>query len=88
LFGQVAIDKAFVDWSGNCGNLSGAVGPFAITSGLIDPARLPRDGVATVRIWQANIGKTIETLIMSYGQKYDGWPKQSSRFLFEMGLLQ
>jgi len=59
LFGQVAIDKAFVDWSGNCGNLSAAVGPFAIASGLIDAARLPRSGMATVRIWQANIGKTI-----------------------------
>ena len=59
LFGQVAIDKAFVDWSGNCGNLSAAVGPFAIASGLIDAARLPRNGTATVRIWQANIGKTI-----------------------------
>lgn len=59
LFGQVAIDKAFVDWSGNCGNLSAAVGPFSIASGLIDKARLPRDGMATIRIWQANIGKTI-----------------------------
>lgn len=59
LFGQVAIDKAFVDWSGNCGNLSAAVGSFAIASGLVDPARIPRNGMATVRIWQANIGKTI-----------------------------
>ena len=59
LFGQVAIDKAFVDWSGNCGNLSAAVGPFAISGGLIDPSRVPDNGVATVRIWQANIGKTI-----------------------------
>ncbi|WP_434658585.1 2-methylaconitate cis-trans isomerase PrpF [Chromobacterium violaceum] len=59
LFGQVAIDKAFVDWSGNCGNLSAAVGPFAIANGLIDPARIPADGFCTVRIWQANIGKTI-----------------------------
>jgi 2-methylaconitate isomerase len=59
LFGQVAIDRAFVDWSGNCGNLSAAVGPFAISSGLIDPARVPDNGVAIVRIWQANIGKTI-----------------------------
>jgi len=59
LFGQVSIDKAFVDWSGNCGNLSAAVGPFAIAKGLVDPARIPRDGIATVRIWQANIGKTI-----------------------------
>jgi probable AcnD-accessory protein PrpF len=59
LFGQVSIDSAFVDWSGNCGNLSAAVGPFAITNGLIDPARVPASGVATIRIWQANIGKTI-----------------------------
>ncbi len=59
LFGQVAIDKAFVDWSGNCGNLSAAVGSFAIQSGLIDAATLPANGLATVRIWQANIAKTI-----------------------------
>ncbi|MEM8510796.1 putative AcnD-accessory protein PrpF [Massilia sp. MP_M2] len=59
LFGQVAIDKPFVDWSGNCGNLSAAVGPFAIAAGLVDPARVPHDGVAIVRIWQANISKTI-----------------------------
>ena len=59
LFGQVSIDKAFVDWSGNCGNLSAAVGAFAISAGLVDASRIPRDGVATVRIWQANIGKTI-----------------------------
>lgn len=59
LYGQVAIDTAFVDWSGNCGNLSTAVGPFAISNGFVDPARVPRDGTCTVRIWQANIGKTI-----------------------------
>jgi probable AcnD-accessory protein PrpF len=59
LFGQVAIDKAFVDWSGNCGNLSSAVGSFAISAGMVDPERIPQDGVATVRIWQANIGKSI-----------------------------
>ncbi|MCG8613007.1 MAG: 2-methylaconitate cis-trans isomerase PrpF [Pseudomonadales bacterium] len=59
LFGQVSIDKAFVDWSGNCGNLSAAVGSFAISSGLVDAANLPENGIATVRIWQANIGKTI-----------------------------
>src|SRR5690606_27479605 len=52
-------DSDFVDWSGNCGNLSSAVGPFAIAHGLLDPSRVPRDGVCTVRIWQANIGKTI-----------------------------
>ena len=59
LFGQVSIDTAFVDWSGNCGNLSAAVGSFAISSGLVDASRLPQDGMATVRVWQANIGKTI-----------------------------
>ena len=59
LFGQVAIDKPFVDWSGNCGNLSAAVGSFALSSGLVDAARIPHNGIATVRIWQANIGKTI-----------------------------
>ncbi len=59
LFGQVSIDKAFVDWSGNCGNLSAAVGSFAISAGLVDASRIPENGIATVRIWQANIGKTI-----------------------------
>jgi hypothetical protein len=59
LYGQVSIDKAFVDWSGNCGNLSTAAGAFAIHAGLIDPSRIPESGTCTVRIWQANIGKTI-----------------------------
>ncbi|MDN7719911.1 2-methylaconitate cis-trans isomerase PrpF [Burkholderia gladioli] len=59
LFGQVAIDKAFIDWSGNCGNLSAAVGPFAIAGGLVARERVPDNGVAVVRVWQANIGKTI-----------------------------
>lgn len=59
LFGQVSIDKAFVDWSGNCGNLTAAVGSFAISSGLVDADRIPENGVAVVRIWQANIKKTI-----------------------------
>jgi probable AcnD-accessory protein PrpF len=59
LFGQVAIDKAFVDWSGNCGNLTAAVGAFAIDSGLVNPGRIPYNGTAVVRIWQKNIGKTI-----------------------------
>jgi probable AcnD-accessory protein PrpF len=59
LFGQVSIDKPFVDWSGNCGNLSAAVGAFAISGGLVDPERVPHKGTAEVRIWQANIGKTI-----------------------------
>ncbi len=59
LFGQVAIDKAFVDWSGNCGNLTAAVGAFAISNGLVDAERIPSDGMAVIRIWQANIKKTI-----------------------------
>ncbi|CAM3826112.1 2-methylaconitate cis-trans isomerase PrpF [Ectopseudomonas alcaliphila] len=59
LYGQVSIDKAFVDWSGNCGNLSTAAGAFAIHAGLIDPARIPENGTCVVRIWQANIQKTI-----------------------------
>ncbi len=59
LYGQVSIDSAFVDWSGNCGNLSTAVGPFAIANGLVPAARIPRDGTVAVRVWQANIGKTI-----------------------------
>jgi probable AcnD-accessory protein PrpF len=59
LFGQVSIDKPFVDWSGNCGNLSAAVGPYSIANGLVDPAKVPRNGIAEVRIWQVNIQKTI-----------------------------
>ncbi|MBV7426618.1 MULTISPECIES: 2-methylaconitate cis-trans isomerase PrpF [unclassified Acidovorax] len=69
LFGQVSIDQPFVDWSGNCGNLSAAVGPCAIHMGLVDAARVPRDGTAAVRIWQANIGKTIVAHVpMAAGQ--------------------
>ena len=59
LFGQVSIDKAFVDWSGNCGNLTAAVGSFAISAGLVEASRIPQNGHCTVRIWQANISKTI-----------------------------
>ncbi|EGQ8233362.1 2-methylaconitate cis-trans isomerase PrpF [Vibrio parahaemolyticus] len=59
LFGQVSIDKPFVDWSGNCGNLSAAVGPFAIHAGLIPQERIPENGIVTVRVWQVNISKTI-----------------------------
>lgn len=59
LYGQVAIEHAFVDWSGNCGNLTTAVGPFAINEGLVEPSRIPRDGTCVVRVWQANIQKTI-----------------------------
>jgi len=59
LFGQVSVDRPFVDWSGNCGNLTAAVGSFAISSGLVDAGRIPENGVAVVRIWQKNIQKTI-----------------------------
>jgi probable AcnD-accessory protein PrpF len=59
LFGQVAIDRPFMDWSGNCGNLSAAIGPYAIHEGLIDPAKIPENGICEVKIWQANIKKTI-----------------------------
>lgn len=59
LFGQVAIDKPFIDWSGNCGNLTAAVGAFAINSGLVAADRLVDNGLVAVRIWQANIQKTI-----------------------------
>ncbi|TCB47563.1 2-methylaconitate cis-trans isomerase PrpF [Acinetobacter terrestris] len=59
LFGQVAIDQPFVDWSGNCGNLTAAVGSFAISNGLVSPERIPENGICTVRIWQVNIQKTI-----------------------------
>ncbi len=59
LFGQVAIDKAHIDWSGNCGNLTAAVGAFAINNGLVEPTRIPRNGIAEVRIWQVNIQKAI-----------------------------
>ena len=59
LFGQVSIDQPFVDWSGNCGNLSAAVGPYAIAQGMLPADRIPKNGMVEVRIWQANIGKTI-----------------------------
>jgi len=76
LFGQVSIDKPFVDWSGNCGNLSAAVGPFSISNGLVDPDRIPKNGIATVRIWQANIGKTI----ISHVQMTDGAVQETGDF--------
>jgi probable AcnD-accessory protein PrpF len=69
LFGQVSIDTPFVDWSGNCGNLSAAVGAFAVANGLVDPARIPDNGVCEVRVWQQNIGKTIVNRVpISNGQ--------------------
>jgi len=64
LFGQVAIDRPVIDWSGNCGNLTTAVGPFAISEGLV-PA--PADGTAVVRIWQANIKKRIVSHVPMQG---------------------
>lgn len=76
LFGQVSIDKPFIDWSGNCGNLSAAVGPFSISNGLVDSSRIPKNGIATVRIWQANIGKTI----ISHVQMTDGAVQETGDF--------
>lgn len=69
LYGQVSIDKAFVDWSGNCGNLSTGAGAFALHAGLVDPSRIPQNGMCEVRIWQANIQKTIIAHVpISHGQ--------------------
>src|SRR3546814_10068800 len=80
LFGQVSIDQPFVDWSGNCGNLSAAVGPYAIANGLVDPQRVPDDGIAIVRIWQANIGKTIVAHVpMSGGSVQETGDRKSTR---------
>jgi probable AcnD-accessory protein PrpF len=76
LFGQVAIDQPFIDWSGNCGNLSAAVGPFAISSGLIDASRIPQNGTAEVRIWQQNISKTI----IAHVPITDGQPQETGDF--------
>lgn len=79
LFGQVSIDKAFVDWSGNCGNLSAAVGAFALEKGLIPAERVPQNGLCTVRIWQANIQKTI----ISHIPMVDGQVCESGDFLLD-----
>jgi hypothetical protein len=76
LYGQVSIDKAFVDWSGNCGNLSTAAGAFAIHAGLVDPERIPRNGTSVVRIWQANIRKTI----IAYVPVTDGQVQETGDF--------
>jgi probable AcnD-accessory protein PrpF len=76
LFGQVAIDKPFVDWSGNCGNLSAAVGSFAIASGIVDDSRVPENGIAVIRIWQANISKTI----VAHIPITDGAPQETGDF--------
>lgn len=76
LFGQVSIDKPFVDWSGNCGNLSAAVGPYAISSGLVDDDRIPRNGIAIVRIRQVNISKTI----LAHVPITDGSPQETGDF--------
>ncbi|AIC09620.1 2-methylaconitate cis-trans isomerase PrpF [Xylella fastidiosa] len=79
LFGQVAIEGACVDWTGNCGNLSAAVGPFAIAAGIVDPARVPHRGICSVRIWQANIGKTI----VAHVPILDGQVQESGDFMME-----
>jgi probable AcnD-accessory protein PrpF len=76
LYGQVPLDKPFIDWTGNCGNLSSAVGPFAISNGFIDPSRIPENGICTVRIWQANINKTI----VAHVQIRDGQVQETGDF--------
>ena len=76
LFGQVSIDQPLVDWTGNCGNLSGAVGAFAIANGLVDSSRVPANGIAEVRIWQANIKKTI----INHVPVTDGQPQETGDF--------
>ncbi|MEO6518572.1 MAG: 2-methylaconitate cis-trans isomerase PrpF [Pseudoxanthomonas sp.] len=76
LYGQVPLNDSFIDWSANCGNLSSAVGPFAIAQGLVDPARVPHDGLCTVHIWQANIGKTI----IAHVQVRDGEVQETGDF--------
>ncbi|GAB3118879.1 2-methylaconitate cis-trans isomerase PrpF [Novispirillum itersonii] len=79
LYGQVAIDRATVDWSGNCGNLTTAAGAFALHGGLVDPARLPDTGLCTVRIWQANIGRTILAHVPVHG----GQVQETGAFLLD-----
>ena len=79
LFGQVSIDSAFVDWSGNCGNLTAAVGGFAVSGGLVSAERVPANGVATVRIWQANIGKTI----VAHVPMTDGAVQETGNFVLD-----
>ncbi|HHW4681367.1 MAG TPA: PrpF domain-containing protein, partial [Xylella taiwanensis] len=79
LFGQVAIERAYVDWTGNCGNLSAAVGPFAIAAGIVDSARVPRHGTCSVRIWQANIGKTI----IAHVPMVDGHVQEGGDFMMD-----
>jgi probable AcnD-accessory protein PrpF len=55
-FGQVAIDKAIIDWSGNCGNLTSAVGPFAIAQGIVNA---PANGTASVRMRHTSLNARI-----------------------------
>jgi probable AcnD-accessory protein PrpF len=76
-FCQVAIDADFVDMSGNCGNLSSAVGPFAIKEGLVE--NVPQNGVCCVRIWQANIKKTI----LCYVTMVDGMVKEMGDYYID-----
>ncbi|MDH5736775.1 MAG: 2-methylaconitate cis-trans isomerase PrpF [Gammaproteobacteria bacterium] len=76
LFGQVSIDQPLVDWSGNCGNLSAAIGAYAIANGMVDPARIPVNGIAEVRVWQANIKKTI----VNHVPITDGQPQETGDF--------
>lgn len=66
LFGQVNIAKPMIDWAGNCGNLTAAVGACAINMGIVDADKVSSSidvdavsGICEVRIWQENISKTI-----------------------------
>lgn len=89
LFGQVSIDKAFVDWSGNCGNLTAAVGSFAISNGLVAADRIPENGICTVRIWQANIHKTIIAHVpVSHGQVQETGDFESDGVTFPAAEVQ
>jgi len=72
LFGQVSIDRAFVDYSGNCGNLSGAVGPYAIAQGLVPAV----EGITVVRIWQVNTNR----LIIAHVPVRGGQPLEEGTF--------
>ncbi len=58
-FAQVSVKDASVDYSGNCGNMSSAVGPFAVDEGLVTASAADAAGEATVRIHNTNTRKLI-----------------------------
>jgi 2-methylaconitate isomerase len=57
-FAQVGVDPATVDYGANCGNMSAAIGPFAVDEQLVQVAR---DGEVTIRIHNTNTGKLIHS---------------------------